>query len=358
MKKNLIFGLLLCPMVLATLVGCQQKEYPISDYILTYDMGNKSELNVLQISDLHIGAKDERERQKDLIQRVVLNSDCDFFVITGDVFTFADKYTAKEMLTFFDSLGMPWTLTWGNHDEQCYFSVDWISSYLEELSKKQGSNLYFRDFRNDNVYGNANFAINVMKEGKLFEQLIIMDSNRYNFLTPKYDYIKPDQIQWYKDLVNYTKNKFNDGKIYDSLLYFHIPLPEWRNGMAKFDGHLDQNGAIEEAYIQTPIYLHTKKGFTTQKVKQYQLEGCGAPNYNSGFFDVIKQTGSSKAISCGHEHINNFILDYEGVYLCYGVNTSDRIYFTEKLVGGRIIKVNSNHGLTFYDHYEEYNKNI
>ena len=146
----------------------------------------------------------------------------DFIAITGDLFTVASRSTVKRMISFFNSYKIPWTCVFGNHDEQCYFSVDWLTKQLNNA----GEYCYFKDIQDDDVFGNCNFAVNVMKDSHVFEQLIMMDSNRYCY-NPKYmgyDYFKQDQIDWYKRLMQHNVNEY--GGIVDSLMFYHIPLPE------------------------------------------------------------------------------------------------------------------------------------
>ena len=353
MKKKTLLLSLLSLVTIFPLASCNKVHHNINEYILTYDIKEKEDFRILQLSDVHISLKDERERQKDLLQRIIQNSDCDMFVITGDCFTFADKYTAKEMINFYESQKKPWTLTWGNHDEQCYFSIDWLTGYLNDLSNQEGSYLLFKDIQNDDVFGNANFAINLTKNNKLFEQVIIMDSNRYDYTVPKYDHIKEDQVNWYKELINYTKNTINGGQNYDSLLYFHIPLPEWEDALKQVT-EKEYWDDLKEGNLE-PVYLYTDKA-TDTLVKQFKGENPSNPQYDAHLFDAIVELNSTKAISVGHDHVCNYVMKYKGVYLCYGVNSSDRIYYDDvnNLLGGRILTVKKDHSLRFEDHYEKY----
>lgn len=311
------------------LTSCAQKnDHAISDYIMDLDISDHDDFKILQLTDIHVANKDDRERQYDFLDKTITEANADMIVITGDLFTFGDKKVVRELFDFLDSYNIPWTCTFGNHDEQCYFSIDYLTDYLNHY----GSNCIFRDLQDDDVFGNANFAINLNKDGKLFEQLILMDSNRYNFGEYiGYDYIKPDQIAWYDELVDYTAQQ--NGGVADSLLFFHIPLPEWNDAWEAYE-----NGDPDAEYLY---------GVKNEKT-------C-SPDHNSGFFDKILEKGSTKLIAVGHDHLNNFIIKYKGVYLAYGVNSTDRIYFTEELLGGRLITINADHTLEFADVLIDYN---
>jgi hypothetical protein len=222
-------GLFLFPSIMAVcLSACATRIYEPKDYVLK--MLYSDDFRILQLTDTHVGDKDNMKLHYDFMDLTIKDANPDLIVITGDVFTFASKGTAKEFFNWLEGHNIPWTLTWGNHDEQCFFSIDWLTGYLNGLNAKRekdgSSYCYFIDRQDDKVQGNANFAINLMKDGKAFEQLIVMDSNRYNYSGYfGYDYFHQDQIDWYTSLVNQTKAD-NGDKIVPSLMFYHIPLPE------------------------------------------------------------------------------------------------------------------------------------
>ncbi len=329
MKLKKLAGAILCVVLLAVfLTGCGPKpeHYDISDYTLELDY--KKDFKVLQLTDIHVGNKDDRQYQYDFLDVIIRDADPDLILTTGDLFTFADKVTAKELFAFFDSYGIPWTVTFGNHDEQCYFSVDWLTDYLNNY----GSNCVFKDLQNDDVYGDANFAINLMSGGTVSSQLILMDSNRYNYGEYiGYDYMKKDQIAWYEDLVNYTTAQ-NGGQTVPSICFFHIPVPEF-------------DDAWEAAQAGSPDSV-LEFGEKREKV-------C-CPDINTGFFDKVLEMDSTKAIVVGHDHLNNFRVKYKGVYLCYGVTSTDRIYYDESVLGGHVITIHPDGSLDFEQLFHSY----
>ena len=314
----------LVPLVAISLTACSLgKHHNISEYILdrSLTLNEKGEFKILQLTDIHLGDKDNQDLHFKFMDLTVKDANPDFIVVTGDVFTFAGKATAQRLFGWLDSKGVPWTVTWGNHDEQCYFSVDWMTGYLNSM----GSNCYFKDIQDDDIQGNSNFAINLNdKDGKLFEQLIIMDSNRYDFNPSHglyYDAFKPNQIQWYCDLVDYTAKTpnayLNGNNVVESLMFYHIPLPE-----------------INDAYEANKAALDGVKN-----------EDTCPPDYNTGFFAKIKEKGSTHAMFYGHDHINDFIADYQGVKFAYGVKATSSIYSNDDLLGGQTITIKADHSL-------------
>ena len=310
------------------LTACSSNKvrHDIKEYILETNYSDN--YRILQLTDIHLGDKDNYQTHFDFMDLTINEAHPDLIVVTGDLFTFASKTTAKRLFDYLDSKGVNWTVTFGNHDEQCYFSVDWLTSTLNNY----GERCLFKDIQDDDVQGNANFAINLMQGGHVFEQLIIMDSNRYNFGSYfGYDYFKDNQIEWYQRLIKATKED-NGGVVVPSLMFYHIPLPE-----------IDDAWDKAKAGDPEAILKYGEKGETT----------C-PPEYNSGFFDVIVNEGSTHGMYFGHDHVNNFIVNYKGIDFAYGVKATDRVYYGDSMLGGRVITLKSDHTVEYQDYYHTY----
>ena len=303
---------------LLALSACGTKEYQPQDYIL--EMNYKSDFRILQLTDIHLSDKDDKETQfkfMDLLYQDANNPD--LVVVTGDLFTFAGKDTAKSLLKYLDGKKVPWTVCFGNHDEQCYFSVDWLTETLS----KYGSYCMFKDLQDDKVNGNCNFVINLKDGGKVHDQLFIMDSNRYNFSFSQlgYDCFKQDQIDWYESVVKYTKEQ-NGGETVNSLMFYHIPLPE-----------------INEAWNAVADGKATK-------IWGEKREAACPPDHDFGFYDKIVELKSTTGMFFGHDHVNDFEVDYNGIKFCYGLKSTDRIYHDDDMLGGKVITIHDDHSLS------------
>ena len=310
MKKRLS---LFSSVFILCLTSCSiNVHHNIEEYILETDY--HSDYKILQLTDIHLGDKDDLNLHFNFMDLTIKDADPDLIVVTGDLFTFASRSTAKALFNFLDSYHKKWTVVFGNHDEQCYFSIDWMTSTLNNY----GPNCLFKDIQDDDIQGNSNFAINLKKDGNVFEQLIFMDSNRYYYGEYNgYDYFKQNQIDWYSYLVDYTSEN-NAGSPVKSLMFYHIPLPE-----------------IDEAFAHGNRIVGNKG------------EDTCPPQYNSGFFDVIKEKGSTTGMYFGHDHLNDFIVNYQGIDFAYGVKSTDRIYYGESLLGGRLITLHDDHSVSY-----------
>lgn len=324
MKKNIF---LFSSVFAVCLTSCGiNKRHDISEYIMK--LNYQDDYRILHLTDIHLGDKDDFDKHFKFMDLTITEANPNLIVVTGDLFTFASKSTALALFEYLDSHNIPWTVTFGNHDEQCYFSIDWLTSTLNNY----GSNCVFKDIQDDDVQGNANFAINLMQGDKVFEQIIVMDSNRYCFNGYfGYDYFKDNQIDWYKKLIEYTKEQ-NAGTVVPSLMFYHIPVPEINNA---WDG-VSENDPDSK-------YKYGEKN-----------EATCPPDFNSGFFDVILEEGSTTGMYFGHDHVNNFIVNYKGVDFVYGIKSTDRVYYDEAMLGGRVITIKNDHSVEYEEIYHTY----
>ena len=51
----------------------------------------------------------------------------------------------------------------------------------------------------------------------------------------------------------------------------------------------------------------------------------------------LKQSNSLSHTFAGHDHVNAYSVDYQGVRLTYGLKSSRQFYYSEELVGGTLI---------------------
>lgn len=331
---------LLCflPISLLCLSACGTQQYEYKDYGLKLNF--RENFKILQLNDIHLANKDDAERQLKHLQKLVdwANKDnkVDLIVLDGDVFTFAEKTTVYRVFNWLDSTKINWTLTFGNHDEQGYYPITWVTSTLNALNEKRLSKnesyCVFKDCQYDGVTGNANFYINLMEGDVAKYQVIVMDSNRYNFGSYiGYDWIKDNQVDWYRDVV--TKSKVGANYV-PNVMFFHIPIPEFK--LAK------------ENATQTGNWV----------VKNYGPgEGIASPKMESSeLYKAMKEYGATKGIFVAHDHENNWATMYEDILFSFGVNSTDRIYYADGLIGCQTITIKNDLSLelhqAFHANYE------
>ena len=298
------------------------------------------ELKIMQIADPQIkfGSWTRDTKTMDLLDRAIKKEQPDICVVTGDltlsIFTYdAFKYFAK----FMEERKQYWTFTFGNHDSQFDCSKYTICELLADYK------YCLFDAGPSDVYGQSNFLVNVFKGSKSAENLIyslvLMDSGMYpegdNVALSDwvYDWIRSDQMAWYDWTVDNLKAINPDVQ---SSMFFHIPIKEFANMYYLNELNKDANAAVPD-YVKNELYgkvtieqvkgvvrednkdesefVYGDNGYTVGIYYQGNAEGADHPDV----FAHIKNSDCTKALFCGHDHVNNLKGYYDGIYLGYGL---------------------------------------
>lgn len=312
-KKKAIIVIILAILVIASIVatwillprtGTRKVEIWSPDSTLTaQNIEKKSgeDFKILQLTDTQLWTKsDDNKATLEIIKKTIKEVKPDFVIHTGDnVSGLLSDLLLKDLIKTMDETGVPWASVYGNHDGEGRADLNW----QDEKYMNSPKCMYMPG--PSNISGNGNYVINVTENGKAIQSMIFMDSHAkraYDNDESGYDYINYDQIMWYEWVINQS-TKQNDGKVLPSMLFFHIPLPEFETALAP---HM-------KADEYTLIPENEGFGMMGEKVS--------APKINSGLFNKVKELGSTKEIFVGHDHSNSATITYEGVRLSYGVKT-------------------------------------
>lgn len=275
--------------------------------------------SVLQITDVHI-LNDEKKDEKAFrdITKMMDVAKPDLIVITGDITSEADNLTAiKTFGAFMEKLEIPWAFVYGNHDAEGDADKDAIDEYLLSLE-------YCVYERGDPaITGHGNYYRNVTDaSGKPIMTLFMMDSNMYDEANGGYDHFHEDQIEWYKNTVQSIAEETNGdaSKVVPSLAFFHIPMQEFKTAYdaAKKDGG---------------------------KLFGYRFEDECPPIQDDQMFETMVELGSTKGVFVGHDHMNNYEVEYSGIRLCYGLSCDHNIYLVP-MRGGNLINIKADGSFT------------
>lgn len=347
--------MLLLPVFFLGLVSCNAKQrYACSDYIIESPHHYHNGYNILQLTDTHISNQSDRVVQYKFIKKTIdlsksylqkKNKTLDLIIITGDVFTFSTRSVANEFFSFLDEQKVYWTCTFGNHDEQAYYSIDWLTGRLNELNKireeSQSSNdprsyCIFKDLQDDDVFGNANFVINISDdENQPVEQLFMFDSNRYNYgMSATYDSIHYDQIDWYGRMVRHF-NPWSSNEM-PSLAFFHIPLQQQ---LTIYDAAAADKTKQESE--RHNVFL--KDADDANIVLDVRKEKGSPSTIDTHLYDEMKNLRSTVGVFVGHDHRNSYAVKNkdDNIVLSYGVKATDAIYADDDCLGGQLIMINN-----------------
>ncbi|MBQ8227729.1 MAG: metallophosphoesterase [Clostridia bacterium] len=294
-------------------------------YVVDYDSviqkDPDEDLNILVITDVQLNGDEvlgeTRFKTEELITKLVNKTDPDLIVVVGDnaIGIFAYHWFVE----FMDSFNIPWAPVMGNHDGQGLSSESWAAYKMIKAD-----NCLFKFGPED--MGHGNYTVQIRQGNKFIHTLYLMDTHDSTdyidgdiVLEDVYDGLWKNQIEWYKWNVN-GLNELTNSTV-ESTLFIHIPLPEYNNAYEAI-------GSDPTAFGQKSEYI------------------C-CSGMNTGMFDVLKELGSTKNVICGHDHVNNFSTNYQGIRLSYATKTGTGSYHDTSIQGGSLLTIDENGTATF-----------
>lgn len=290
------------------------------------DLDYVQDFRILQLTDIHFGLATNFAEEWGYFDRVINQASPDMIVLTGDMFMNASVDVVNKLYSYMDSKSIPWTVVFGNHDRQGFYTPQFIEG---QATYDQYDNCLYVD-PDDNINGHGNYYVNIMAGETVVWQAFMLDSGSYHSSGATYDYdvIHEDQIAWYEDVVKETNkarynvsdfNSLTPNQIIPSVAFFHIPLYEYEDAWQTWEDSGFDVSMGSGVYEDSGVYY----GY-----------------YNSGFFAKAKELGSTRGIYVGHDHTNNFAIDYQGIVLSYGVKSGRGIYHNPEKIGGQVIVLN------------------
>lgn len=281
-------------------------------YTITADTEN---FKILHLTDIHLGGSLFSYR-KDLkalkaVYAEIAATQPDLVVVTGDLcfplgvmsLSLNNFAPVNQFAALMRNTGVPWAFTYGNHDTESLASLSEsdLNEAFKALSFKTSANLLY-PYTQPPITGRNNQLIQLRDgEGTLTAALFLIDSNAYTGEgIHVYDYIHDDQVDWYAGHVRRLSEEA--GHTIPSLVFFHIPLQQYREAYQLY-----------EAGDPAVTYFF---GENNEKL----IEKVCCSDYPSKLFDTMVELGSTKAVFCGHDHYNNMSLEYQGIWLTYGMS--------------------------------------
>lgn len=273
---------------------------------------NKDKIfKIVQFTDLHfyIGGHNSPEVIKNI--NYVMNIEKpDLVVLTGDVVAGdnLENVTLEswELITdLFIKYKTPYAVTFGNHDDELQLSRLDILDYLLKRPFCMISSL-----KRNEIKGVGNYILPIYNDKETPEKLIYcIDSRTYSLSknVEGYGWIDRSQIEWF---ANTNKRWLKDYPQIQSLLFFHIPLPEYKQ--AFFNGEYTLGVRMEEECV---------------------------PKINTGMYAEMVIQDNVLGVFVGHDHNNNYIAQLNNIALCYGHFSGGNSYHDLPLNGARVIVV-------------------
>ena len=282
------------------------------------------DFKVMQLTDVHIGSgwmcHGSDKKSLNAVATMITKEKPDLVVITGDISypvpfqagTFNNYTSAKVFANLMESLGVYWTVTFGNHDAEpySYFDREAVADFYTNENYKY---CLFSKGPED-VDGQGNHVIEVKNsKGIITQGLIMIDSQAYvddRMITSwkgTYDNIHDNQVEWYESEIKRmnSENKRIDksADVVKSQAFFHIPLVELKDAWNEFVEN-DFKDTEDFKYIDGIIGEGGRRVF------------CGFGE--DGLFEKMLELDSTKAMYHGHDHYNSLTAEYKGITFSCG----------------------------------------
>jgi hypothetical protein len=264
---------------------------------------------IVQFTDMHYVHKNSKsDTTLLLISRVLDAEKPDMVIFTGDIVTGKPVREGWDTITkFVIDRKIPFAVTLGNHDHEQGVTreeiADIITTYPFNVNR-------WSEVSRDRVMDNVIPVYSSEKTLKEAALIYCFDSGAYSSLNgvSGYGWMTAEQIQWYREQsLRYTvKNNFQP---LPALAYFHIPLPEYQ------------------------------LAFDNEKNVRYgeRKENECAPALNSGMFFSMREMGDVMGTFVGHDHVNDYIINYHGIALAYGHFSGWKTTYTPTINGVRVV---------------------
>lgn len=302
------------------------------------------DFRIVQITDVHLGsgvlsAKKDRWAMNAIASMITAEKP-HLVIVTGDVDfpvphssgTLNNRNGAEVFCTMMEKLGAYWTVGFGNHDTEAYsyFSREEIDKFYSGYASKEGSHCLYQSAAN--IDGKGNQMIKVKNtQGVVTQAITVFDSHSYTDgdvmgILWKYDNIHQNQVDWYAGKIQKINadNAAIDPSVepVKNLMFFHIALPEYREAWKEL---IEANPNVKDLNYQNTENVTYKYGVMGESSGMNPLANngetygifCGVGDDN--VFEVGKENGL-QGVFCGHDHLNNFSVEYKGVRLTYGMS--------------------------------------
>ena len=307
-------------------VKVENQLVPIEDENGYWTFTTDEEFKVLQITDVHIGAgwmcHGKDLKALNAVAAMVTAEKPDLVIATGDIAypippqagTDDNLASAKLFAALMEKLGVYWTVTFGNHDTEAY--SDYNREQIANFYENSGFKYCLFKSGPENIDGYGNSVINIKNsKGEITQSLFTFDSHSYlnhDILGFGYNYdnIHENQVKWYRECVEKftAHNRAISGEetsVPKSTAFFHIPLKEYQDAWYEYM----ENGFKDTENVKLLEGIAGEGGIIV-------FPGDGEDE----LFEAMLELGSTKGIFCGHDHENNFSLEYKGIQLSYGMS--------------------------------------
>ena len=279
------------------------------------------------------------EDMKNFIRESIRFSDPDLVIFTGDNINNDDPRSYDAIFGIVEEMGVPFTAVLGNHDEENSGGLT-REEIVAKYQEYDGCLAYDAD---PSIHGAGTHNLPILSSdgSKVAFNLWMFDTGDYVRSSDGewlgYDWVREDQIEWY----NTTRDALtaeNGGEVVPSMVFQHIiPQEPTQEVFAETDfnlGDLTINFQDGTSHIILPDLTKLKDGYAFE---------MSCPSYgNDGQWDAMVEGGDVIGMVVGHDHVNNFIVDCDGIDLIMTPGCTYSSYYNNMIQGARVIEIDEN----------------
>ena len=320
--------------------------------------GDDGKLTILQVADVQDDAFLSYFCKRSIVY-AVQTAKPDLIVLTGDNISgpscrtkLLAKKAISDVMNVLEPFGIPVAMVFGNHDDEKtpLTKAEQIEQY-EKYSCFIGCAGVVAELKvGDNSTVNAgtyNIPVYASADSdQVAYNIWCFDSGNYN-PDPAYGgygYVLPEQVAWYVETSNALKEA-NGGTPVPSIAFQHIIPPHIYRALKQVDA--GTSGAVERGGNYYTLPDGTDTG--TNWLSEAPCPPSTACEAAYAEVDTMLRQGDVKAIFVGHDHVNHYIVPYEGIDLVSSQGCTFHSY-NDLHRGFRVITVDKNNPDTYETH--------
>ncbi len=302
---------------------------------LRFRNGRFKIMQIADVQELPVPSPDTAR----LIEMAVAAEQPDLIVFTGDQIygihpLLWGKQPEKKIESIFAYIlrpviaaSVPFAVTYGNHDAEC------------GVSNAAQAQLYerFRGYTPGERRSAADagtFRLPVYGEyGSVIFSLYAFDTHG-SAAAGGGKGVTRAQLDWFAAMRE--KERTEQNRTIPSLIFQHIPVPEYYNVLKKVNkstrGAVEAFGAHKNEFYVLPEELQKTGGFLREAPA---VSGAGDEE-----FGMLRKDGAVLAVSVGHDHNNSFAADYNDMKLIYTQGAGFHVYGPHLKRGVRVFTLN------------------
>ena len=308
-----------------------------------YTFTTDRDLRIMMLTDIHLGGgfwSREKDRktvyevitmlQKEKPDLVILDGD-NTFAVPGPVYngggTLNNYMAARDVIQIFNHEGVYFSTVFGNHDTEVFDYTDRQKLGELYMNDKFEYCIFDQNYTDGGDLPTVTNQISQVKntKGELTKALLLIDSNAYvddsiqAVLDWNYDIIRDSTVDWAAESIKALGSP-------KTVAFFHIPTSEYRIAYEE----LAANGwkDTKDTKYVSGVWDELIDDSTHSRIWHGGITKEGPLADIDKFFETLGPDGMKvlEACYCGHDHVNNAVVNYKGVDLCYGYSVDNLAY--------------------------------